>query len=185
VLNEFDKPVTENSHLEERTQVAAQTLETVSERMQSPAQRLEHDLLPWTTYVILPIFALANAGVTLTFDRSLLSPVSVGIVLGLVLGKPIGVTLFSWLALKLKFAVLPENITMKQLFGASFLTGIGFTMALFIANAAFSDPELLAQAKVGILIASLLAGVTGYVLTLLFSPTYEETSHLETAPATD
>jgi NhaA family Na+:H+ antiporter len=185
VLNEFEKRALDDSHGEERTQVAAQTLGTVSERMQSPAQRLEHDLLPWTTYVILPIFALANAGVTLTFDRSLLSPVSLGIMLGLVFGKPIGVSLLTWLAVKLKLAVLPENITMKQLFGASFLTGIGFTMALFIANSAFTDPELLDQAKVGILIASLLAGVTGYVLTIFLSPTYKEVSSMEASPATD
>jgi NhaA family Na+:H+ antiporter len=185
VLNEFEKPALDDSHGEERTQVAAQTLGTVSERMQSTAQRLEHDLLPWTTFVILPIFALANAGVTLNFDRSILSPVSLGIVFGLVLGKPIGVSLLTWLAVKLKLAVLPENITMKQLFGASFLTGIGFTMALFIANSAFTDPELLDQAKVGILIASLLAGVTGYVLTVFFSPTYKEVSSMEASPATD
>ena len=185
VLNEFDKPAVEGVHYEERTQMAARTLETVSERLQSPALRLEHELLPWTTYVILPVFALANAGVTLTFDRALLGPVSLGIVLGLVVGKPIGVTLLSWIAVKLKLADLPANISWRQLFSASFLTGIGFTMSLFIAGAAFKDPELLAQAKFGILAASLIAGVTGYVLTIFNSPTYEETSHLEGVPATD
>lgn len=185
VLNEFERPGVEGAYYQEKTQVAAQTLETVSERMQSPAQRLEHELLPWTTYLILPIFALANAGVTLTFDRSLFGPVSIGIFLGLVLGKPIGVTLLSWIAVKLKVAVLPANVRWRQVFSASILTGIGFTMALFIANAAFKDPELLAQAKFGILVASLFAGVTGYVLTLFTSPTYQETTVYETAPAAD
>jgi NhaA family Na+:H+ antiporter len=101
------------------------------------------------------------------------------------LGKPIGITLLSWLAVKIGIAELPANISWRQLFSASFLAGIGFTMSLFIANAAFSDPELLAQAKVGILFASLLAGITGYVLAIFNSPTYEETSHLETVPAAD
>jgi len=185
VLDEVGKTGTVGARYEERMQVAAQTLETVSERMQSPAQRLEHALHPWTTYLILPIFALANAGVTITFDSSLLGPVSLGILLGLVFGKPVGVTLFTWLAVKLNLAELPANITWRQLGSASFLTGIGFTMSLFIANAAFKDPALLAQAKFGILVASLLAGITGYVLTLFSSPTYEETTHLEAVPAAD
>jgi len=185
VLNDFDQPGIQGAYYQDKTQIAAQTLEAVSERMQSPAQRLEHDLLPWTTYLILPIFALANAGVTLTFDRSLISPVSLGIVLGLVIGKPLGVTLMSWLAVKLKLAELPVDISWRQLASASFLTGIGFTMALFIASSAFKGSELLPEAKIGILGASLIAGITGYVLTRFSSPTYSETTNYEPAPATD
>lgn len=184
VLNQVNKTGTVGTHYQGRIQDAAQTLETVSGRLQSPALRLEHDLLPWTTYVILPIFALANAGVTLTLDKSLIGPVSLGILLGLVVGKPVGVTLLTWLAVKLRLAVLPENVSWRQLGSASFLTGIGFTMSLFIANAAFKDPEIIAQAKFGILVASLLAGVIGYVLTLFTSPTYEETTPWESAPTT-
>lgn len=185
VLNDFEKPLLEGVYSGDRTQVAALTLETVSERMQSPAQRLEHGLLPWTTYVILPIFALANAGVSLSLDTGLVSPVSVGILLGLVLGKPIGVSLFAWLAVRSGLARMPASISWRQLVSASFLTGIGFTMSLFIASSAFSDAGLLAQAKIGILIASAVAGMTGYLISLLVTPTYEETSAFEVAQATD
>jgi NhaA family Na+:H+ antiporter len=185
VLNDFNRPRIQGLYEREKTQVAAQTLETVSERMQSPAQRMENSLLPWTTYVILPIFALANAGLTLNLDSGLFTPISIGVFLGLVFGKPLGVTLFSWLAVRLRLADLPETVTWKQLISSSFLTGIGFTMALFIASSAFNSPELLDQAKFGIIFASLTAGILGYVLTLLTSPKFEEITHYETAPATD
>lgn len=185
VLNEFEKPQSKITGVQARQQIAAQTLETVADRMQSPAQKLEHELLPWTTYLILPIFALANAGVVITLDAGFLGPVSIGIFLGLVFGKPIGITLFSWLAVKTGVTELPANITWRQLFSSSFLTGIGFTMALFIANAAFKEPRLLNEAKLGILFASFIAGIIGYLLLLITSPTHSETTHLEPAPATD
>jgi NhaA family Na+:H+ antiporter len=153
--------------------------------MQSPAQRLEHNLHPWTTYVILPIFALANAGVTLQFDFSLFGPVSVGIILGLVVGKPLGISLLTWLAVRLNLAELPRDVSWPQLISTSFLAGIGFTMSLFIASAAFSDAALLAEAKLGILIASVLAGVIGAVLSVVTSPTHAETSYAASVPATD
>ena len=183
VLDEFEvlKDQTAN-----RAQVAAQTLETVADRMQSPAQRLEHTLLPWTTYLILPIFALANAGVELHFDQRLLGPVSIGILLGLVLGKPLGITLFAWIAVRLRLADLPRNVSMLQIFSASWLAGIGFTMSLFIAGNAFRiDPDLLDEAKAGILVASFAAGIIGYVLTYLTTQTHAETSHVEAVAATD
>lgn len=182
VLDEFEIPSAQTS---DRAQVAAQTLETVADRMQSPAQRLEHTLLPWTTYLILPVFALANAGVQLTFDRSLVAPVSIGIVLGLVLGKMIGISLFTWLAVRFGLADLPQNVTMRHIFSASWLAGIGFTMSLFIAGNAFTSSELLNEAKAGILVASLLAGLIGYVLSYFTTQTYEETSPAEPVPATD
>jgi len=183
VLGEFDVPGTVQNN---RAQVAAQTLETVADRMQSPAQRLEHSLLPWTTYLVLPLFALANAGVVLEFDQSLLSMVSIGIVLGLVLGKAIGITFFAWLAVRLRLADLPRNVTLRQLFSASWLAGIGFTMSLFIAGNAFrGNADLLDEAKAGILAASLVAGVIGYVLTYLTAQTHEETSYVEAVAAAD
>ena len=185
VLDEFETPAAGQLRSQNRQQAAAQTLETVADRMQSPAQRLEHNLHPWTTYVILPIFALANAGVTLQFDFSLFGPVSVGIVLGLVIGKPLGISLLTWLAIRLNLAELPPNVGWRQLISASFLAGIGFTMSLFIASAAFNDAALLAEAKSGILIASILAGIIGSVLLVITSPTHAETSHIATAPATD
>jgi len=183
VLDEFDVPTVQSAN---RAQVAAQTLETVADRMQSPAQRLEHTLLPWTTYLILPIFALANAGVALQFDQALFGPVSIGILLGLVLGKPVGITLFAWIAVRLGLADLPRNVSLRQIFSASWLAGIGFTMSLFIAGNAFrGNVELLDVAKAGILVASLIAGIIGYVLTYLTTQTYAETSHVEAVPATD
>jgi NhaA family Na+:H+ antiporter len=183
VLDEFDVPAAQPAN---RAQVAAQTLETVADRMQSPAQRLEHTLLPWTTYLILPIFALANAGVALKFDQGLFGPVSIGILLGLILGKPIGITLFAWIAVRLGLADLPRNVSLRQIFSASWLAGIGFTMSLFIAGNAFrGDLDLLDEAKAGILVASLVAGIIGYVLTYFTTQTYAETSHVEAVPAAD
>lgn len=183
VLDEFELPESLQPNL---TQAAAQTLETVADRMQSPAQRLEHSLLPWTTYLILPVFALANAGVVLEFDQSLLSVVSIGIVLGLVLGKALGITFFTWLAVRIGLADMPRNVTIRQLFSASWLAGIGFTMSLFIAGNAFQgNPDILDQAKAGILIASLLAGLIGYALSYLTTQTYAETTHVEQAAAAD
>ncbi|MFN2215254.1 MAG: Na+/H+ antiporter NhaA [Anaerolineales bacterium] len=183
VLDEFELP---DSLQPNRAQAAAQTLETVADRMQSPAQRLEHSLLPWTTYLILPVFALANAGVVLEFDQSLLSVVSIGIVLGLVLGKVAGITFFTWLAVRIGLADMPRNVSIRQLFSASWLAGIGFTMSLFIAGNAFQgSTDLLNQAKAGIIIASLLAGLIGYALSYLTTQTYAETTHVEQAAAAD
>lgn len=146
-----------------RQMAAVHTLEQLSEGVQTPLQRLEHGLHPWVTFLILPVFALANAGVSLTGGGLglLTHSVSIGIILGLVLGKLVGVTLFSWLAVRMGIAGLPPSVTWKQLFGAACLGGIGFTMSLFIANLAFGDSPLLAAAKIGILAASIIAGLLG------------------------
>jgi NhaA family Na+:H+ antiporter len=146
-----------------RQQAAAQTLETIAERIQSPLQRLERSLTPWATYLIIPLFALANAGVALSEDigATLASPISLGIILGLVVGKSFGITLFSWLAVRLGIAEMPTGVGWRRLFGVSWLAGIGFTMSLFIASSAFDDPTHLDTAKLSILIASLLAAAIG------------------------
>lgn len=155
---------------ESRRQAAVSTLEAITERLLSPAQRLERNLHPWTTYLILPVFALANAGVSLGgASMNLINPTSIGIILGLVIGKPLGITLLSWLAVQLGLAQLPTNVRWSQLFAASWLAGIGFTMSLFIAGSAFPDPDLLVTAKIGILVASVLAGVVGWVLLSVFT----------------
>lgn len=168
-----------------RSQAAAMTLEAIAERMQTPAQRLEHNLLPWVTYFILPIFAFANAGVTMQGDlvNTVTNPISLGIFLGLLVGKPLGIGFFSWLAVKSRLADLPMNVGWSQLLSTSFLAGIGFTMALFIANAAFADPGLLSIAKLSIILASLLVGLVGSVLLLFTSSAKESTTEMETAPA--
>jgi NhaA family Na+:H+ antiporter len=170
-----------------RQQAAAQTLEVIAERIQTPLQRLERSLNPWIAYLVVPVFALANAGVELSGNllQALTQPVSLGIILGLLLGKSIGITLFSWLAVRIGVADLPYGVSWRQLFAASWLAGIGFTMSLFIANSAFSQPALLALAKMDILVSSMLAALIGFGLIIVTSPRQEGASMLAegTAPA--
>jgi NhaA family Na+:H+ antiporter len=134
----------------------------------SPLRDLEHELHPTVAFVILPLFAFANAGVPLAgmTIKALFEPVSLGIILGLFVGKQLGVFSFAWLAIKLKLATLPENVSWTQLYGAAILCGIGFTMSLFIASLAFEHQgqEYIRQVRLGILTASLLAAVSGYLL---------------------
>ena len=131
-----------------------------------PALALETALHPVTAYLVLPLFALFNAGVKLegSVGAALASPVSLGILLGLFVGKQVGITLASWLAVRLGTADLPEGVTLLEIYGASVLGGIGFTMSIFIGGLAFPDAGLLGAAKLGILAASALAGVAGYLL---------------------
>lgn len=133
----------------------------------APLQRMESALHPVTTFLILPLFALANAGVRLVgadLGAMLTSPVSLGIVLGLVIGKPLGIVALSWLALKLRLAELPSGVGWRHIAGAGVLGGIGFTMSLFVANLAFTDPSIVTPAKAAILLASVVAGIAGYTL---------------------
>ena len=128
-------------------------------------QRWEHALHPWVAFVIMPIFALANAGVVISgsFTQALATPPSLGIITGLVLGKPIGIFGFAWVAVKLGIASLPAGLTWGKVFGMSLLAGIGFTMSLFIADLAFGLAPNLSYAKAGILVGSLVSGVLGYL----------------------
>ncbi|HSF83305.1 MAG TPA: Na+/H+ antiporter NhaA [Anaerolineales bacterium] len=158
-----------------RGQALLHSMQTITDRLEPPAQRLEHSLQPWISYMILPIFALANAGISLQADtlKNLLNPISLGITLGLVIGKPVGISLFSWLAVRSGLAEKPADITWRQLISASFLAGIGFTMSLFIASSAFEQTALLSDAKIGILVASALAAALGWTLLRLTSPSYD------------
>ena len=175
----------EDVHHNDRRQAAAHALEAIAERMQSPAQRLEHMLTPWATFFVLPIFALANAGVSFSggLGEVLGSRVALGVILGLLVGKPVGITFFTWLAVRLNIGQMPARVEWRQLISATFLAGIGFTMALFIDNAAFDDPAMLDAAKFGILIASLLSGVLGFGLLSMTSQKREQHTDLEAAPA--
>lgn len=140
-------------------------IETSCERVLTPLQRFEHGLHPYVAFFIIPVFALANAGVTLAgldILGALLSPVSLGIIVGLFIGKQFGIFAFSFLAVKLKLASLPEGVNWKNLYGAGMLAGIGFTMSLFIAGLAFVDPALLNLSKIGVLTGSLLSGIVGF-----------------------
>jgi Na+:H+ antiporter, NhaA family len=148
-------------------QSAVEELEDACEAVQSPLARLEHSLHDWVVFFIMPVFALANAGVQLTggIGSALLSPVALGIVLGLFLGKQVGVLAFAWLSVRLRLAALPESVSWRQLYGVSVLCGIGFTMSLFIANLAFlADHETLDVAKTATLTGSLISGVVGFLL---------------------
>jgi len=131
-----------------------------------PLQRLGHIMHPFVTFVVLPIFALANAGVSLDFDlQSLFSTnVMLGVVLGLFVGKVIGVVGFTLLLIKLKITFFPKGMNLKNLFGLGFLATIGFTMSLFISSLAFTDEIHITQAKTGIFIASVLGGFIGYMI---------------------
>ena len=136
-----------------------------------PATRLERTLYPWVYFGILPLFALTNADVSFLggdIGAMVTSPVFFGVFLGLLLGKPIGIMLFSFLVIKVKLASLPENVNWIHMLGAAILGGVGFTMAIFVANLAFpGDPTLVTNAKIAILSASTLAGVIGFLFLML------------------
>lgn len=135
-------------------------------RSESPMLRFEHALMPWNKHIIMPVFALANAGVILGAGaaRSLADPISLGVLCGLVLGKPIGIVLFSWLATRSRIAAMLDGVSWRQVVGVGMLAGIGFTMSLFIANLAFGDTPALETAKVGILAASITSAVAGVIV---------------------
>ena len=126
---------------------------------------LEHALHPWVVYLILPIFALANAGVTFAGGGGTGQQITAGILLGLVVGKPVGVLLFSWIATRVGMADLPEGVTWTHVLGVGFLAGIGFTMSLFIAGLSL-EGAALGAAKLGLLAGSLAAGLVGTGLLL-------------------
>ncbi|MCB9450138.1 MAG: Na+/H+ antiporter NhaA [Anaerolineaceae bacterium] len=150
----------------ETRQVALHALEAAAGQVQAPLQRLEHNLAPWVSFFIMPVFALANAGVALTGDigATLSQSTTLGVIIGLVIGKPLGIMLFSWLAVRFNLADKPADVTWRHLHAVGWLAGVGFTMSLFIAGLAFDGTALLPLAKTGILVASLLAGVIGFAL---------------------
>jgi NhaA family Na+:H+ antiporter len=146
-------------------EAALERLEEAAESVQSPLLSIEHAIVPWVAFGIMPLFALANAGVALEPEvvGGLGSPVVMGIALGLLMGKPIGVGLASWIAVRLGFAGLPAGVRGTHLVGVGFLAGIGFTMSLFIAGLAF-EGTTLELSKVGVLAASSVAGIIGYAI---------------------
>lgn len=144
----------------------------------SPATTLEHGLQTWVAFLIIPLFAFANAGIVLQgiVLEKLFSPLSLGIAAGLLIGKPLGITLFSWLTIRLGYARLPAGVHFSQIVAVSVLCGIGFTMSIFITLLAFSggDAEVITYAKLGILLASGLAALLGYLALRVVLPTLDK-----------
>jgi NhaA family Na+:H+ antiporter len=159
--------LTPDSMVSDRSQFdAISDLHQIAGDMRPPGLALEEMLHPFVVFFILPLFALFNAGVAIDsgFVNGLLHPVSLGILAGLVIGKQIGIALFSWVAVKSGQAALPDGVSWSHIYGGACIAGIGFTMSLFVTELAFTDLTLLARAKVGILMASLVAAVWGAVL---------------------
>ena len=168
LLDEYDTyPVCEDHLIHEKQKAILLNIRDSINAVGTPASRLEHDLHLPVALIVIPLFALANAGIAIDFNSmgtTIMTPVSLGIIMGLILGKVLGIFGVAWLAIKLKIATLPQGSTMKQVFGVAFLGGIGFTMSIFVADLAFiNNPELIFQAKVGILVASLFSGLFGYI----------------------
>jgi len=132
----------------------------------SPLHRLEHFFHPWVAYFIIPLFAFANAGVIVSGDlmSQVFDPISSGIILGLFLGKPLGIFLFSYLSVRFGFAQKPQEINWSQIIGIGFLGGIGFTMSFFVSQLAFIDASVLNQAKIAVLLASVISGILGFII---------------------
>ena len=142
------------------------TLSELSDRAISPLDRIEHRLLPWSAFLVVPLFAFANAGVDLrggALEEAASSSLALGVGLGLLVGKPVGVAIATWIAVRLG-AELPAGVTWLGVFAVGLIAGIGFTVALFVTELSFEAELLLTQAKVGIFIASVLAGVIGLVM---------------------
>jgi len=144
----------------------SRTLEMTCKDIEAPLQQAEHALTKWLAFVIIPIFALANSAISLVGlnPDTVVNPISIGIILGLVVGKPLGVLVFMWIGTKIGQISLPKNVDWEMMISISFLTGIGFTISTFIASLAIANPILLTTSKVAILSASLISGVLGFLL---------------------
>ncbi|MCS7086478.1 MAG: Na+/H+ antiporter NhaA, partial [Bacteroidia bacterium] len=157
----------------QKTLFIVDKIEDVARESEAPLNRVEHGLHPWITYLIMPLFAISNAGVTLEGGIADVArhPVALGVFLGLVLGKQLGVTIFTWLAVKTRIAALPQGVDMKQIYGVSWLCGIGFTMSLFVSELAFEtlSEEVLVISKFAVFGASVVSAVVGLtVLSLIY-----------------
>lgn len=145
----------------------AQSLREISlqgNEVVSVAERLEHLLHPWSSFFIIPIFALANAGLKLSIETigdAIASRVALGVMVGLVAGKVVGISTASWIAVRWGLARLPQGVEWRHIVGGAALAGIGFTVSLFIAGLAFADPALVSDSKIGILAGSVVAGLIG------------------------
>ena len=167
-LDAYDEAVAQpdSPQSQEEEAEALRSMEHLAREVLSPLERLEEAVQPWSAFLIIPVFALANAGIVLTGDiltDALESELAWGVFLGLVVGKVVGVTGFSLLAVRLGVATKPAVISWPDVAGVALLSGVGFTVAIFIAGLSFSDPILVENAKIGIFTASLVAALLGFV----------------------
>lgn len=168
LTTKFERSHENDTHIMQNSeqQKVLQSMEDFVHCMESPLQRLEHQLHIWVSFLVIPIFALANAGIPIdlaTLGQTMMHPVTFGVIAGLIGGKLIGISFFSWLVIKMEWSRLPQGVTMRQIASVSLLAGIGFTMSIFIGGLAFDNPQYLLNAKIGILSASLFAGIVGYI----------------------
>jgi len=169
LLDEYDNyPVTTDHIIHDSQRGILRNIQDKIDATGSPSTKLERDLHLPVGLLIIPIFALANAGITIdvaSLGESLSSPISLGIIAGLILGKVLGIAGVAWMAIKMGIASLPTGSSMNQIFGVAFLGGIGFTMSIFVADLAFAgNATFIYQAKAGILLASLSSGLIGYLM---------------------
>jgi NhaA family Na+:H+ antiporter len=174
ILERFDRDqASPQAHA--RLDQDALALAAISRESVSPLERWEHALHPWSSFLIIPLFALANAGVRFVgvdVVEAVLSPIALGVSVGLAIGKPVGVALAAWIGIKLKLGQLPRHTTFGHIVGLGFLAGIGFTVSLFISELAFrssTEAHLFTdEAKIGIFIGSIIAGVAGFTFLRLY-----------------
>jgi NhaA family Na+:H+ antiporter len=169
-------PIGDTPEDDEKSDYEAELLSAIATESIPPLNRLENRLLPWVSYLIVPLFALANAGVDfrgLNPGDVVTNPIAVGVAMGLLVGKTAGISLFTWVAVRTGLGRLPVGTTWRQIVGVGALGGIGFTVSLFITNLAFTDRQLADMARVGILAGSLLAGIVGCLILLRAAPRVE------------
>ena len=172
IISRFDMDA-RDPRAEERVDDEAMMLSAVARESVSPLTRQEHAIHPWSSFLIVPIFALANAGINfsgLDLVETATSTVALGVTAGLVLGKFVGISVFTWLAVRLGLGKLPRHTGWTHVLGVSALAGIGFTVSLFITGLAFSDPLITDQAKTGIFVGSFLAGLLGFLVLRRIKP---------------
>lgn len=168
LMHRFDKVHKPGKNILENAEQHAvlQGLENYVHRMETPLQRVEHSFHLWVSFLIVPLFALANAGIPIDFESlgDITHPLTMGIVTGLVLGKFGGIFLFSWIVVRSGISGLPESVSMSQIAGVALLAGIGFTMSIFVAGLAFEGQiDYLVKAKIAIILASVIAGASGFL----------------------
>jgi NhaA family Na+:H+ antiporter len=174
IVKNFPQKEFEIMCVDEGQRKAIKALEYEVIKIKTPLQKLEDMFHPIAALFIIPIFALANAGVNFVSSigaENIINPITMGVVFGLVIGKPIGITFFAWLGVKMGIAFLPEGVRWRQILGFGFLGGIGFTMSLFITNLAFTNSLYTEEAKIGILVGSLIAAIIGSTILIIDAKT--------------